>query len=80
MNLNDLLFESSVIEPAPDGYRNEEEDQSSIKMSDVRKTRLTLAHLNKLRVVNDIRKLERERKIDTLSNQYKPPSQDSGGL
>lgn len=80
MNLYELITESSVIELAPDGYRSEEDDQSALKMSDVRKTRLTLAHLNKLRIINDIRRLEKEKKIDTLSTQYKAPSDAGGGL
>jgi hypothetical protein len=55
----------------PDGYRSEKDDNSVIKIDDTRKTRLTLDRLNKLRIMNDTRKLEHEKKLDKVSNQYK---------
>lgn len=62
------IFE--LFDPAPAGYHNEKEDQSTLKMSDSRKTRLTLAHLNQLRQSHDVRKLEHEKKLEAVAKQY----------
>ena len=64
------IFE--LFDPAPEGYHNEKEDNSTLKMSDSRKTRLTLAHLNQLRQSHDVRKLEHEKKLEAVSKQYTP--------
>lgn len=74
-----FLAENSIIEPTPPGYASEEDDQSILKLSDLRKTRLTLGHLNKLRVINDIKAIEHSKKLKTLSTQYKPAA-DAGGM
>jgi hypothetical protein len=73
------LFENDSIEALPKGYGSEEDDQSILKLSDMRKTRLTLSQLNKLRILNDIRKLEHEQDIKKVSTQYKPAATDEGG-
>lgn len=81
MFINDLFIaENSTIEELPQGYGSEEDDQSILKLSDMRKTRLTLGQLNKLRMMNDVKAIEHEQKIKTLSTQYKPPAQDGGGM
>lgn len=59
-------------------YRSEKDDNSVLRLRDLRKTRLTLAHLNKLRMANDIRKLEKEQEVESLSDQYKPPAAEGG--
>jgi hypothetical protein len=69
-----------MFNPTPDGYRTETEDNSVIKLDDTRKTRLTLDRLNRLRIMNDTRKLEHEKKLDKVSTQYKAPVADAGGL
>lgn len=66
------MFISELFEPTPDGYRNEKEDSSVLKLSDVRKTRLSLAQINRLRTMNDVRKYEHEKKLTSISKQYKP--------
>ena len=74
------IFE--LFDPAPKGYHNEKEDNSTLKMSDSRKTRLTLAHLNQLRQSHDVRKLEHEKKLEAVSKQYTPVAEPgaAGGL
>ncbi len=69
-----------LLEPTPSGYRSEKEDNTSIKLSDTRKLRLSLDRLNKLRKMNDTRKLEHEIKLEKLSTQYKPAAAPGGGL
>jgi hypothetical protein len=66
------MFISELFEPTPDGYSTEKEDNTAVKLSDLRKTRLTLAQINRLRVMNDVRKFEHEKKLSSISNQYKP--------
>lgn len=67
-----------LFDPAPDGYYNEVNDNSVLKISDSRKTRLTLAHLNQLRQSHDVRKLEHEKKLEAVSAQYSPPPAEAG--
>ena len=63
-----------IIEPTPTGYATEKDDNSAVKLSDLRKTKLTLKQLNRLRIMNDVRKLEHEQKLDSVRNQYKAPA------
>jgi len=63
-----------IFEPVPDGYQTEKDDHTTLKLSDLRKTKLTLKQLNRLRIMNDIRKLEHEKKIETVQTQYKAPA------
>ena len=70
---------NDVIKSNPIGYASEEDDQSILTLSDLRKTRLTLGQLNKLRMLNDVRKIEFEQKIKKVSTQYKPAATDEGG-
>lgn len=69
------MFISELFNPMPDGYSTEKDDGSTTKLSDVRKTRLSLAQINRLRVMNDVRKFEHEKKLDTITKQYKPPAE-----
>lgn len=59
--------------PKP-GYDSSADDQTPMKLSDLRKTRLTLADLNRLRMANDVRKVEHENKLEQITKQYKPPA------
>lgn len=60
------------------GMRSEKDDNSVVKLGDMRKTKLTLAHLNKLRMANDIRKFEHEDKLKKVSKQYKAAPEGGG--
>ena len=62
-----------IFEPMPAGYQSEKDDHTALKLSDLRKTKLTLKQLNRLRIMNDVRKLEHEKKIEAVQNQYKAP-------
>jgi hypothetical protein len=55
-----------------EGFRTEKEDNSVRKLSDVRKSRLTLAQIKRLRIMNDLKKFERQKEIDDISKQYRP--------
>ena len=73
------MFINEMFDDMPAGYHSEKEDNTVMKLGDMRKTKLTLAHLNKLRIANDIRKFEHEDKLKKVSNQYKAPA-EAGGL
>ena len=68
-----------LFDPAPEGYHDERADQSTLKLDDSRKTRLTLAHLNQLRQSYDVRKLEHEQKLKSVSKQYAPAPEAGAG-
>lgn len=72
MQLNELL------NPVPDGYRSEKDDNTTINIKNTRQTRLSLDRLNKLRMMNDTRKLEHEKKLEAVSDQYKAPASAEG--
>ena len=72
------LYELANIEPNPAGYASEKDDNTVLKLGDLRKTRLTLAHLNKLRIANDVRKFEHEKKLKSVATQY-APAPEAGG-
>jgi len=76
MFITDLL---ESPEPAKPGYASEKDDNSVMKLGDLRKTRLTLAHLNRLRMANDVRKFEFEKKLETIQSQYAAPAAEEGG-
>ena len=69
-----------IYEPTPAGYRSEKEDNTVLNAEDTRKTRLTFDRLNRLRMMNDVRKLEHEKKLDKVSDQYNIPAAAEGGL
>jgi hypothetical protein len=69
-----MLLNEIFAKPQP-GFDNQAEDQSIPKLHDVRKTRLTLAQINSLRLMNDIRKFEKESKIEEIQRQYGQPSE-----
>ena len=66
-----------IFEPTPPSYATEKDDNSAGKLSDLRKTKLTLKQLNRLRIMNDVRKLEHEQKLDSVRNQYKAPAAEA---
>lgn len=76
MYISNLFEEPHEAVP---GHQSEQDDQSVMKLSDLRKTRLTLAHLNRLRQASDVRKFEHEKNIEQIQGQYKAPA-EAGGM
>ena len=66
------MIVTELFEPPKPGYNSDSEDNTTMKLSDLRKTRLTLGDLNRLRMANDVRKVEHENKLEQVSKQYKP--------
>lgn len=67
-----------IFEPTPYGYRSEKDDHTIAQPKQTRRTRLTLKRIKKLRMVNDVRKIEHEKYLEKVSNQYKPPAAAPG--
>ena len=53
-------------------HKTEEDDNTPLKLSDLRKTKLTLTQLHRLRIMNDVRRLEKEQDLERVRSQYKP--------
>jgi hypothetical protein len=62
-----------------EGFRTEKDDNSAQKLSDVRKSRLTLAQIKRLRIMNDLRKFEHQKEIEDVAKQYRPAA-DPGAM
>jgi len=53
------------------GYESNEDDNTILKgLRDMRKSKLTLAQLNKIRVMNDMRTYEKEKELASIHDQY----------
>lgn len=61
-----------------EGYRTEKDDNSVQKLSDTRKSRLTLAQIKRLRIMNDLRKFEHQKEVEDISKQYRPAAPPGG--
>lgn len=62
------MFNDKVSE-----YQDVTSDNSRAKVSDLRKTRLTLAQINQLRKMNDQRNLEYKEELQRVKKQYGAP-------
>jgi hypothetical protein len=68
------LFEFFTKFPKP--YQDAQDDSSQLKMSDSRKTKLTLRQIHQLRRMNDVRDIEKKNEVDRLKKIYgKPPAE-----
>ena len=69
------MIVNELFEPAKPGYSSVADDNSVLKLADLRKSsRLTLADINRLRMANDVRKVEHENKLEQVTKQYKLPA------
>ena len=59
----------------PNAYQDLSDDNSQPKIDQLRKTRLTLAQIRKLRLMNDARKIETKEKLKYIKLQYAPPAE-----
>ena len=72
------MFLSEMYDEAKPGYEDEQSDNSVMHLKDLRKTRLTFSHLNRLRMANDVRKFEYEQKMEKTKDQYAAPPAEGG--
>ena len=57
-----------------------EEDNTRLQVSQTRKTRLTLGHINKLRLMNELRAVEKKQDLKRIRKQYAAPAQPGPGM
>jgi hypothetical protein len=74
MILNEIYHWASG-KTLPQGYQDVGDDNSKPQLRNLRKSRLTLKQLNKLRMMNDVRKFEYKEKLKDVKKQYSPPAQ-----
>lgn len=76
------MYITELFDPAPEGYYDGKDDNTTLTLDNTRKTRITFAHLNKLRISHDVHKIEHENKLDSLAMQYNQSAVGSmgGGL
>lgn len=67
-----LLHE--MFSDTPSEFQSPEDDNTILKgLKDMRKSKLTLAQLNKIRVMNDLRTYEKEKDREKVKAQYGAP-------
>jgi hypothetical protein len=72
-NINTRMILNEIYEKSPAAYQDLSQDNSQLKLGDLRKTRLTLRQLNKLRQMQDVRGYEYKEKLKLVRQQYAPP-------
>ena len=65
------LFE--FFESAPEGYQDQEDDNSTPQLGELRKTKLTLKQISKLRKMYDMRNFEKQEELQKIQAQFAPP-------
>jgi hypothetical protein len=66
---------NEIYQRSPEAFQDIAQDNSTPRLGNLRKTRLTLKQLNKLRKMNDLRKYEFEQSLKDIRAQYAPPAQ-----
>ena len=61
-----------------DAVHTPNDDNAVPTLSSIRKSRLTLAQINKLRMMNDVRKFEEKERIKKIKDQYGAPAEEGG--
>lgn len=71
---------NELFSSTPPAFKTDKQDHTTMTTTKTRTTRLSLNQLNRLRIMNDARKLEHEKKLENLSMQYKPAAPQGQGL
>lgn len=66
---------NELYERSPAAYQDVAQDNTQPQLGQLRKSKLTLAQLNKLRKMNDTRMYEYAEKLKLIRQQYAPPAQ-----
>jgi hypothetical protein len=64
-----------LYDRSPSAYQDLSQDNTQPRLGELRKTKLTLRHINKLRRMNDVRAYEFEEKLKKVKRMYAPPAQ-----
>jgi hypothetical protein len=66
---------NELYDRSPSAYQDLSQDNTQPRLGELRKTKLTLRHINKLRRMNDVRAYEFEEKLKKVKRMYAPPAQ-----
>tara|TARA_B110000285_G_scaffold191808_1_gene219814 strand:- start:1593 stop:1835 length:243 start_codon:yes stop_codon:yes gene_type:complete len=79
MILRELFyFDKQTLEPVEDNSYDPDLDDTPVKKSDTRKTRLTLAQINRVRKAADIHTKETAKELDFIKQMYGIPAVEAG--
>jgi hypothetical protein len=62
-----------MFEPQSEGYFDQEDDNSTPQLGELRKTKLTLKQISKLRRMYDVRNYEKQEELKLVQSQYAAP-------
>jgi hypothetical protein len=70
-----LLLE--FYDRVPTNFQDVENDNSQPRWGETRKTKLTLAAINKIRRMNEVQAYEKAKNLKKIRQQYAPPAQSA---
>ena len=71
MILRELFyFDKNTFEKSEDDSYSSDDDQTPMKFSDTRKTRLTLGQINRIRKSSDFHNKEKETELEFIKQMY----------
>jgi hypothetical protein len=82
MILRELFyFDRETVEPIENDSYESEYDQSPVDFDDTRKTRLTLAQINRIRKGSEFHNKEKRKELDFIRQMYGTTAQaEAGGI
>lgn len=80
MILRELFYyDKETLEPVTDDRYQPQYDQSTLDLDDKRKTRLTLAQINRARKASELHTEERSKELDFIRQMYGIAAQAQAG-
>lgn len=74
-----ISLEEQVEQILQENYFPEDDEHNKAEYDDTRRPRLTLRHLNKLRKIQELKKLEAEAHAEFVKKMYGTPPEEGGG-
>ena len=74
-----ISLEDQVEQILNENYWPEDDEHNKMEYDDTRRPRLTLRHLNKLRKIQELKKLEGEAHAEFVKKMYGTPPEEGGG-
>jgi hypothetical protein len=82
MILRELFyFDPETVEPVENDRYEPQHDDTPLKASDTRKSKLTLGQINRIRKASDLHKKEQAEELDFIRQMYGiPANEEAGGM
>jgi len=79
MILRELFyFDPETLDSVEDNRYDSDSDVSPVKMSDTRKTKLTLKQINKIRKASELHQEDQQKDLDFIRQMYGVPAEEAG--